>query len=680
MSRLKWVVTGLNQVRHIAAGDNHSLAITEDGRAWSWGSNAFGQLGMGQTDEMAHSVPQPIPGLTHTLALAGGWKFSLAANADSTVWAWGDNSAGQLGNGTFAAHDSPRLAENATIDGILDLDQDATNNQFPPEARPPFLLETTQSGNQASLNLSINLPLRKLLNLPKGMAADVFLSNVYVSVNRDYNDASSAQLQNLTNTSQGPDDWHPWIPPASTLDDSTFSNNPVTPFLNQVDIGSTTVGQILDAANLNSVNGAEIWIGFGNSVDEMVRNHAYRQIYNIPPPDVSTLQRYALGVTRPANGTVDGPFQGIYCGSRGLECSASYPSLKLITLVARPDTGMSFVKWEGACANQGATCTLTMDAAKTVSVSFSATTSDNRTLTVNRTGSGTVTSTPAGIDCGNSCSAGFTSGGRVALTATPATGYRFTGWSGACSGTGSCSLMMDADKTVTATFEAVMAGIYNLTVTATGGGTVVSSPVGINCGGDCSKGYQTGTVVTLTASPDSGHRFSGWSGACSGTDSCTLTMAADQVVTASFASNGCSATSQSLIYKAYIGYYARCPDQGGFNYWCERLDTQGGDLGSIISDFGTSPEYTSRFSGLSDRPLIDNLYWNLFARGGDDGGLTFYEGLLNQRRLDFTNSHGGNSTGATEYALSRIALDVLNGAAGGDVTTLNGKIAACPVY
>lgn len=67
-------------------------------------------------------------------------------------------------------------------------------------------------------------------------------------------------------------------------------------------------------------------------------------------------------------------------------------------------------------------------------------------------GSGTVTSSPAGIDCGNTCSANFATGTSVTLTATPASGSTFTGWSGACSGSSACILSMSAARSVTATF------------------------------------------------------------------------------------------------------------------------------------------------------------------------------------------------------------------------------------
>jgi DNA-binding beta-propeller fold protein YncE len=76
-------------------------------------------------------------------------------------------------------------------------------------------------------------------------------------------------------------------------------------------------------------------------------------------------------------------------------------------------------------------------------------------LTAAGNGTGTVTSNPAGIDCPVACSASFASGAAVTLTATPASGSGFTGWSGACAGTGACSITMNADESVTANFSLI---------------------------------------------------------------------------------------------------------------------------------------------------------------------------------------------------------------------------------
>jgi hypothetical protein len=157
------------------------------------------------------------------------------------------------------------------------------------------------------------------------------------------------------------------------------------------------------------------------------------------------------------------------------------------------------------------------------------------TLSVSKsgTGSGTVTSDPAGINCGSTCGADFPGGTSVTLTATPGTGATFTGWSGGgCSGTGTCTVTMDAAKSVEATFTL---NSYLLSVAKAGSadGTVSSSPGGISCGGDCSESYAHGTSVTLTATPAAGATFKEWRGACTGA-TCSLTVTGVTTVTAVF--------------------------------------------------------------------------------------------------------------------------------------------------
>jgi hypothetical protein len=160
------------------------------------------------------------------------------------------------------------------------------------------------------------------------------------------------------------------------------------------------------------------------------------------------------------------------------------------------------------------------------------------TISKSGTGSGTVTSSPAGINCGNDCSESYNKGTNVSLTATASSGSTFTNWSGACSGTGTCSVTMNSNKAVTATFTQQQQQQYTLTVakSGTGSGTVTSSPAGINCGDDCSKTYTKVQKVKLTAKADTNSGFDGWSGGgCSGTKTCTATVDAAVTVTADFA-------------------------------------------------------------------------------------------------------------------------------------------------
>jgi hypothetical protein len=167
-------------------------------------------------------------------------------------------------------------------------------------------------------------------------------------------------------------------------------------------------------------------------------------------------------------------------------------------------------------------------------------TSAGHTLTVstNGTGTGTVTSSPAGINCGTTCSAFYSEGTTVTLTPAADAGSSFAGWSGACSGTGACTVTMDQARSVTATFNLipVVPPSFTLTVgkNGTGSGTVTSSPGAINCGATCSQTYTQGTVVTLTPTPTAGSTFAGWSGDCTGTGACTVTMSQARSVTATF--------------------------------------------------------------------------------------------------------------------------------------------------
>ncbi len=149
-------------------------------------------------------------------------------------------------------------------------------------------------------------------------------------------------------------------------------------------------------------------------------------------------------------------------------------------------------------------------------------------------GSGSITSAPAGLDCDSDCSVGFAPGSAVTLTASAAPGSVFVGWSGeGCSGTGTCQLAMDSDRAVTATF--VLNRSLSVSRTGKGSGLVTSDPAGIDCGGSCETTFVEGTPVTLTADPSSGSTFTGWSGGgCSGTGPCTVTMDLDRQVTAEF--------------------------------------------------------------------------------------------------------------------------------------------------
>lgn len=246
-----------------------------------------------------------------------------------------------------------------------------------------------------------------------------------------------------------------------------------------------------------------------------------------------TVQTEGLG-----SGRVRSTPAGINCGAGSVArgtCDAPFDLDAMVTLTANPEPGSTFGGWGGPCSGTG-DCTVTMNQARTVSARFDTTT---YALTVNKagTGAGNVSSSPAGIDCGASCSADFVENEMVTLTASAAPSSNFVGWSGDCTGAQlDCMVTMDQARTVTADFDGVA---YPVTVTlmGNGSGTVVSTPSGIDCGSVCSATYGPGTNLTLTATPDAANQFAGWGGDCAaaGTNpTCMLTVDGPADVNAQF--------------------------------------------------------------------------------------------------------------------------------------------------
>jgi hypothetical protein len=243
---------------------------------------------------------------------------------------------------------------------------------------------------------------------------------------------------------------------------------------------------------------------------------------------LASLQVYALTVARAGAGagTVTSSPAGISCGA---DCSESYAGGTVVTLSASPAAGSWFGGWSGdADCGDGL---VTMTAARNCTATFNVAAN---TLTVSKagTGSGTVTSNPAGISCGADCTETYGSGTVVNLTATPAAGSVFAGWSGHSD----CldgSVTMAAARSCTATFNATGGHALTVTRAGTGSGTVTSSPPGISCGADCAETYSSGTVVSLTPTAAAGSTFAGWSGDADCGDG-VLSMTAGRACTATF--------------------------------------------------------------------------------------------------------------------------------------------------
>ena len=274
-----------------------------------------------------------------------------------------------------------------------------------------------------------------------------------------------------------------------------------------------------------------------------------------PPSNTQLVARFDLAtfpLTVSGSGSGAGSVQsspaGIACsiaaGTTSNTCVAQLSGT--ITLTAAPGTGSAFSGWSGACSGIG-TCTVTMSEARSVSARFDGTAA---TLTVSGTGSGSVSSLPAGVACSlddgttsGSCSVVFGVGSTVTLTATPASGWTFLGWAGACSGTGTCQPDLSQDRAVTVAFRRAPVTL-SVKGTGTGNGVVTAPLNAINCvitkgtpaATGCDGVFDQHAVVTLTADPQGGSTFGGWEGdgvTCTALI-CTLTVAQSRSVTARF--------------------------------------------------------------------------------------------------------------------------------------------------
>ncbi len=91
----------LSGIFKVFAGYKHFFAFKDDGTIWAWGDNQYGQLGDGTTIDQTTNTAVQVSGLTNVISIAGGQRHSIALKSDGTVWTWGWNGLGQLGNNTF---------------------------------------------------------------------------------------------------------------------------------------------------------------------------------------------------------------------------------------------------------------------------------------------------------------------------------------------------------------------------------------------------------------------------------------------------------------------------------------------------------------------------------------------------------------------------------------------------
>jgi uncharacterized repeat protein (TIGR02543 family) len=347
----------------------------------------------------------------------------------------------------------------------------------------------------------------------------------------------------------------PWSDPMvfSIAPDTTITSNPPDPSLSssaaftfESDDPSATFECQLDGGGFSTCTSPANYNNLSNASHTFevraVESHgtpdptpaSYTWLVNVPVC-------YALTLSHTGNGSDPSPDPANSPG-----CSAGqFVEGAVVELTAAPNVGWQVNSWAGTNNNfsTATSNTVTMPAgAHAASVNY---TQIEYTLTVNVTGSGTVTRDPD--------QATYHYGDVVQLTAVPATGWAFSAWSGDLTGsTNPTNITINGNKTVTATFTQIE---YTLTVNVVGNGSVTKNPNQAT--------YHYGDVVQLTAVPAAGSSFSAWSGDLIGSTNPTdITINGNKTVTATFTNIGYTLT----VNIVGSGSVSRNPDQAVYNY------------------------------------------------------------------------------------------------------------------
>ena len=256
-------------------------------------------------------------------------------------------------------------------------------------------------------------------------------------------------------------------------------------------------------------------------------------LFELEPPE------FALNIEEPGSG--EGTVECIVEGGPLEGCEAEYPEGTELALIAQADPGSEFFEWGGECdLAVGSECEVEMREERTVEAIFEAQPAASLTITKAGSGSGVVECKVNGGSL-KGCEVEYPGGTELALVAKASAGSTFVAYS---AGTGSaagcsvspCTFTIETNSALTATFNLIPKPKFKLTVSKSGTGTgkVTSTPAGIDCGATCSAEFEEGKEVELKQAPEPGSEFKEWSGACTGSGTCKVTMSEARSVTAEF--------------------------------------------------------------------------------------------------------------------------------------------------
>jgi len=296
-------VSGLTGVVAISAGPDHTVALKGDGSVWAWGSNGWGQLGDG-TETTERSTPVQVSGLAGVVAISAGGYHTVALKGDGSVWAWGDNWSGQLGDGTFAQTNSPVLVVTPSVDGFLNLNTDSVIIP-PPELQVPFFVSSSggitdtsatvrtttkfnvaDAGTLGSVFVTAWVPSSGLGAL--GILAASMSHALSVTVTNDdpYSGGVIRTRQETLGSVLAAADANTFVLIQKTSSGwQPVVNGQLVPYATGV-LGEQISDQtILSNTDPTNLKGAEFCQGYGTSAEEMTAARRMRVVLTIPDPN-----------------------------------------------------------------------------------------------------------------------------------------------------------------------------------------------------------------------------------------------------------------------------------------------------------------------------------------------------------------------------------------------------------
>jgi alpha-tubulin suppressor-like RCC1 family protein len=388
-------VAGLTNAVTISAGYGHACALIADGTMRCWGSNAHGQLGNPSTGPGGSAVPVAVTGLTGIVAITAGAYHTCALRSDTTLSCWGDNTQGQLGNGTRTSASSPVAVNN--INNVRAVSGGGVHTCAALNDGSAYCWgenEFGQLGNGTFRDSQNPVPVTDITTAVGVSAgwrhACVVLAEGAV---RCWGQNAFGQLGDGTVTGAGTPTqvagltraiavnagW--WHHSCALLDDGAvqcwgtnewgqFGNGTTTSSTTPITMTGTGVSWTSSDPSVATIDASGRATGIAAGLTTITATDATGStgdttltvIEPPPPPVMLTVTKTGLLA---GSGTVSSNPAGITCGS---DCSESFAVSTVVTLTASPS--VLFESWSGCDAVSGATCTVTMSAARSVSANF----------------------------------------------------------------------------------------------------------------------------------------------------------------------------------------------------------------------------------------------------------------------------------------------------------------------